>query len=324
MNPRKIPVIDLAPYATGVEKHRVAAEVARACETVGFLVITGHGVSSAVLDGIVDATRRFFALPEATKAGLVSPDPDVFRGYSRLESKSLAKSKSTEWQPDLREAFTVNRVQDKSDPYYRDPAAGKLFSPNIWPDEALVPGFAAAFTAYYLALDELATTLMRVFAVALDLPETFFDDKVDRHFSNLTAYHYPPQSAPPRPGQLRGGAHTDFGSLTLVYASPSARGLQAWSGTEWEDVPTVPGTFVVNIGDLMAQWSNDRWVSTLHRVANPLDAASNQSRYSIAFFHQPNYDVLIKSLDMLNVPKYPPITSGEHLRRKITAMRTQG
>ena len=151
---------------------------------------------------MVDATRRFFALSDVTKAGLVTPDPDVFRGYSRLESESLAKSKGTEWEPDLREAFTINRVQDKSDPYYRNPAAGKLFSPNIWPDEANVPGFAAAFTVYYLALDKLATMLMRVFASALDLPENFFDDKVDRHFSNLSAYHYPPLRAPPRPGQL--------------------------------------------------------------------------------------------------------------------------
>jgi isopenicillin N synthase-like dioxygenase len=158
--------------------------------------------------------------------------------------------------------------------------------------------------------------------LALDLPEHFFDDKVDKHFSNLCAYHYPPMSAPPAPGQLRGGAHTDFGSLTLVYGHPSARGLQVRSGEGWDDVPSVPGTFVVNIGDLMAQWTNDRWVSTMHRVANPPDADWNVSRYSLVFFHQPNYDVMVESLDRKNAAKYAPITSGEHLVRKLSAMRS--
>jgi len=127
---------------------------------------------------------------------------------------------------------------------------------------------------------------------------------------------------PPSPGQLRGGAHTDFGSLTLVRGHPSVRGLQVWNGAAWEDVPDAPDTFVVNLGDLMAQWTNDRWRSTLHRVANPEDAAWNRSRFSLIFFHQPNFDLSIESLDRDNPAKYPPVTSGEHLLRKLTAMKT--
>src|SRR5262249_40240012 len=157
---------------------------------------------------------------------------------------------------------------------------------------------------------------MRAFALALELPEHFFDDKIDKHFSNLVAYHYPPLDVPPLPGQLRGGAHTDFGSLTLLYAWPSVAGLQVFDGRDWRDVPAVPDTFVVNLGDLMAQWTNDRWVSTLHRVVNPSGPEQNVSRMSIAFFHQPNFDALIECLDHKAAPKYQPTTSGEHLRQK--------
>ena len=152
-------------------------------------------------------------------------------------------------------------------------------------------------------------------------PKSFFDQKVDKHFTNLVAYHYPPMPAAPKPGQLRGGAHTDFGSLTLVHGHPSARGLQVWNGSDWEDVPIVPGALVVNLGDLMAQWTNDLWVSTLHRVANPPESEWDKARYSLIFFHQPNYDCPIESLDQSKPAKYPPVTSGEHLRRKLSAMR---
>lgn len=320
---RTVPVIDLTPYRTGTDKNAVVRQVADACERIGFLIISGHGIADDTMSRMLDASRRFFALPFETKAAVRSSDPAVFRGYHGVETKSLAKSLGNDVPPDLRESFTINRVQDKSDPYFHNPAAGKIFAENVWPDEALVPGLKDAFTDYYLALSDLSCTLMRIFALALDLPEHFFDDKVDKHFTNLSTYHYPPMSRAPKPGQLRGGAHSDFGSLTLVYGYPSARGLQVWTGTEWEDVPVEPGTFVVNLGDLMAQWTNDRWVSTMHRVANPPEGEWDQSRYSIVFFHQPNYDVVVESLDRKNPAKYPPVTSGEHLVRKLSAMHVK-
>ncbi|MEV8195645.1 MULTISPECIES: 2OG-Fe(II) oxygenase family protein [Rhodococcus] len=133
-------------------------------------------------------------------------------------------------------------------------------------------------------------------------------------------YHYPPMSAAPLPGQLRGGAHTDFGSLTLLYGEPSVRGLQIWNGEEWEDAPVVDGAIVINIGDLMQRWTNDEWNSTLHRVANPIDGEWDRARYSMAFFHQPHHDAVIESLDLAHEAKYPPITSGEHFQRKLDAL----
>lgn len=318
---RIVPVIDVAPYLDGSDKEGVARQVAAACENIGFLVISGHGVPQATIDAVLDTSKEFFALSNEAKRQYLPAQDSGFRGYMELANMSLGQSLGNATPPDLREGFTINRVQDKSDAYYSNPAAGRLFAPNIWPSEAEAPGLKAAWTEYYLALDKLTFSMMRIFALALGLPETFFDDKVDKHFTNFVAYHYPPMTKPPLPGQLRGGAHTDFGSMTLVYGSPSAAGLQVWNGTEWEDVPIVPGTFVVNLGDLMAQWTNDRWVSTLHRVVNPPEGDWDKARYSLVFFHQPNYDALIESLDPDHPAKYPPVTSGEHLKRKLTAMR---
>jgi isopenicillin N synthase-like dioxygenase len=317
-----VPIIDLRPYRDGSDKARVAKQVGDACEKIGFLVVTGHGIPEGTTRTLVDAAQRFFALPTSVKSTVKPIEPGVFRGYSELAKMALSKSLGVKASPDLREGFTINRVQEKSDPYYSNPKAGRIFADNVWPREQDVPGFREAFTNFYFVAEELATTLMRIFALALELPEQFFDDKIDKHFSNLCAYHYPPMLTPPQPGQLRGGAHTDFGSLTLVYGYPTSKGLQVWNGESWDDVPSVPNSFVVNIGDLMAQWTNDRWVSTLHRVANPAEADWGASRYSIVFFHQPNYDVVVENLDRENAPKYPPITSGEHLVRKLSAMRS--
>ncbi len=304
---REVPVIDLNPYLSGAGKDAVVRQVADACARIGFLVVSGHGVPETVIGNMLAASRAFFVLPVESKLEACPPDPSVFRGYSPMADRSLGQSMGVEAAPDLREGFVVG-------------GASPSTASNIWPDAA---GFREACGAYYRALDALAGSLMRIFALALGLPETFFDRKVDHQFSDLVAYHYPPMPAEPRPGQLRGGAHTDFGSLTLVYGDPSARGLQVWTGRDWEDIPVVPGAFVVNLGDLMAQWTNDLWVSTLHRVVNPAGADWNRSRYSLVFFHQPNSDVLIESLDRANPAKYQPITSGEHLRRKLDAMKIE-
>ena len=319
---RSVPIIDLAPYLSGSDKASVARQVKAACESIGFLVVSNHGVPQDTIDAVIKATTQFFALPQEVKSTVKPSEKGVFRGYSELANMALGKSLGVvDAAPDLREGFSINRV-DKDDPYYRRTDFGKIFADNVWPDDSIAPGFRTAFTNYYREMQRLAGDLMRIFALALGFPETYFDDKVDKHFSNMGAYHYPPMTEQPKPGQLRGGAHTDFGSLTLVYGQPSIKGLQVWNGSEWEDVPEAPGTFVVNLGDLMQQWTNDLWRSTLHRVANPVESEWHKSRISLIFFHQPNYDLVIESLDRDNPAKYPPITSGEHLVRKLTAMRT--
>jgi isopenicillin N synthase-like dioxygenase len=143
----------------------------------------------------------------------------------------------------------------------------------------------------------------------------------------MSAIHYPPLQEPPKPGQMRGGAHTDFGSLTIVQRDQAPGGLQVLIDGTWVNAPYVEDSFVINIGDLMAEWTNDRWVSTIHQVGLPErleDAMSD--RLSLIFFHQPNYDAEITVLDSCcgpdNPPKYEPTTSGAHIARKIAAMRS--
>ena len=176
-------------------------------------------------------------------------------------------------------------------------------------------------------MESLAERLMRIFALALGMPEKFFADKIDRHITAMRLNHYAEATRPPLPDQLRAGAHSDYGSLTILLATAGAGGLQVrGSDGAWCDVEPVPDTFIVNLGDLMAQWTNDRWVSTLHRVANPApDRRAGSRRASIAFFHQPNHDALIECLPTCrrpdDPPRYAPTTSGAHLLAK-TAKET--
>lgn len=195
----------------------------------------------------------------------------------------------------------------------------------MWPDG--LPAFQATWTAYYRRMEGLATTPMRIFAMGLGMDEHYFDDKIDRHITNFSVLHYPPQHEAPLPGQLRAGAHTDYGSLTIVKPDAAQGGLQVLAKDgRWLDVPHMPDAFVVNLGDLMAEWTNDRWVSTLHRVVNPSRAAGEAARrISMTFFHQPNYDAVVPCLptcaDAGRPPRYGTTTSGEHVWMKINKQR---
>jgi isopenicillin N synthase-like dioxygenase len=152
------------------------------------------------------------------------------------------------------------------------------------------------------------------------LPEDYFEPAIDRHITNLCLNYYPPRRTPPLPGQLRRGAHTDYGSLTILHQDDAPGGLQVRVSDDWADVPHIPGSYVINIGDLMARWTNDRWVSTVHRVINPAAADAGRERLSIPFFHQPNHDALIECLPSCATearpPRYAPVTSGEWVRRQ--------
>jgi isopenicillin N synthase-like dioxygenase len=213
---------------------------------------------------------------------------------------------------------------DPVDPGYATAiAAGQHFVPNLWPSRP--HDIRPVLTAYYRAMSNLALTMMRIFALGLGLDENYFDRKIDRHISRLRLRNYPPQDATPLPGQLRAGAHSDYGSLTILATEDRPGGLQAHNAAgDWVDVPIFPGCFIVNIGDLMARWTNDAWVSTLHRVVNPPpDAGAESRRLSLVFFHNPNYDAEVSCIPTCvkpgETPKYPSTTSGEHLRRLFLA-----
>ena len=229
MSTHSIPIIDVAPFreGNGIEKQRVPAEVDAACESLGFLTIVGHGVSNDLVERTRVVSEEFFALPVDEKLKARRPAPEVFRGYLEFASQTLAYAPSKPGElnrrpvatlPDLREIFVMNRVEVSDDEYFTRPAARNLFHPNIWPDRPVE--MREIWTEYYREMERLAGTLMRIFAIALDLKEDFFDDKIDKHFTNMEAFYYPGQPEEPPPEQLRTGPHTDYGSLSILYAYP--------------------------------------------------------------------------------------------------------
>lgn len=320
-----VPIIDVSPYLSGREAHRgdVAEQIDRACRDIGFLVVSGHGISPELVDAMDDASRAFFDLPLEEKMRVVCPAPDVTRGYYPLEEESVARSRGEYAPGDLNESFMVGPMNVEPDEYHHGPAAGHHFAPNLWPERP--SSLREVYTAYFEAMTGLANALMRLFALALHQPETFFDDMIDRPISRIRVRNYPAPCKPPAPGQLRVGAHSDYGSLTILKTEDKPGGLQVFNKAgEWVDVPTVPGCFIVNLGDLMARWTNDYWVSTLHRVVNPpMERAAGSRRQSLVFFHNPNYDAVIECIPScrseVGPAKYPATTSGEHLRSRFVS-----
>ena len=321
-----VPLIDIAPYRAGTPEGKVAVAraVDQACRDIGFLVITGHGVPDDVIEAVQDVSRRFFDLPLEAKLRVERPAPNISRGYVGVEGETVGRSRGdTSVAGDLNESFIAGPPEIPEPAYAFAPEAGNHFAPNLWPAE--LPEMEGTYTAYYREVDRLAVELMRIFALALGLDEDYFDPTIDRTISRIRVRNYPALDHDPEPGQLRAGAHSDYGTLTILLAEDRPGGLQVANASGgWVDVPIVPGCFIVNIGDLMARWTNDRWVSTLHRVGNPpADQYARSRRQSVVYFHNPNYDALITAIPTCVPPGaepiYEPITSGDHLRQLFTA-----
>jgi isopenicillin N synthase-like dioxygenase len=315
-----VPVIDIAPFLNGdaAAKQAIARQVGQACRDIGFLVITGHGVDADLIARTRAVSRDFFDLPLADKQRVARPAKDVTRGYIGLDEESLARSRDPQaYGSDLNESLMIGPVD--APPPETAARGGQHFAPNLWPDQPAE--LRAVWSDYYRAMGSLAQSLMRIFALALNLPEQHFDPMLTHHISRLRVRNYPAQATEPAPGQIRAGAHSDYGSLTILATEDKPGGLQVCNSQgEWVDVPIVPDCFIVNIGDLLARWTNDTWVSTLHRVVNPpAGAGDGARRQSLVFFHNPNHDARIESLVPGQTPKYPPTTSGEHLRRLFQA-----
>jgi isopenicillin N synthase-like dioxygenase len=321
--PAAVPVIDLAPFATGspAARRAVAAEVGRACADIGFFTVVGHGVPAALVERMARVSRAFFDLPLEDKLRVKRPRPEQSRGYIGIGDENLAYSRGDTGATDLKEFFAIGPVDVPDEPYYRRPEAYPSFAPNVWPERP--HGFREAWTAYYRAMEGLAGITMRLLARALDLPEDFFRDKTDRHISGIRVINYPDQPTEPLPGQLRAGPHTDYGAVTILCSDDAPGGLQVLDRSgDWRDVEPPGDGFVLNIGDLMQRWTNDRWLSTMHRVVNPpREAARGSRRQSIVFFHQPNYDAVVECLPSCcgpgDPPRYEPVTSGQHRLAKF-------
>jgi isopenicillin N synthase-like dioxygenase len=321
------PIVDLARFegASPADKVALAAEVDQICRATGFLALAGHGVPEAVIDAAWSKAQAFFDLPAEEKQRARAPYPGYPYGYLGPQLESLAKSRNVDAPPDLKESF--NGGPERPPEGMTDPEAlAFCYAATIWPDAP--EGFVAAWRSYYAAMEDLATRIMRLFATALGLPEDYFASFIDAPVSALRALNYPRQDAAPEPGQIRAGAHTDYGSLTILLPQAGSQGLEILTPDgAWIPVPPQPGAFVINIGDLMARWTNDRWVSTLHRVVNPSpEHGGNSRRQSMAFFHQPSWDAEIRVLEACLVPgetpKYGPVRSGPYLMGKFKSTTT--
>ena len=322
-----IPVIDIEPFLRGTAagREQVPAQVRGAAERIGFFAIDGHGVPRATMDALYETAHAFFALPLEEKQRVAPPRPDYPRGYKAVGFEALAAGNEADTPPDLKEYYHFGRALVPDEAYYTGEQGRRHFFANQWP--ARPEGFAAAANAYYREMENLSRTLCRISALALDLPEQFFDARIDRHITAARINFYPRQDDPPAEGQLRAGAHTDYGMLTIL-SGESAPGLQVRTRAgEWVDVSTDKYRFVCNIGDLLMRWTNDRWVSNTHRVLNPpREIAQASSRMSIAFFHHPNYDAKIECIPGCAGdarPKYAPVLSGEFRNYKYAVTREQ-
>ena len=317
-----IPAIDIGAFTAGEQNaiKTIAGDVDWACRNIGFLLISNHGVSQELINDAFAVSMGFFELPIEEKNRLRPTDASIPRGYQAFASRNLAKTFGIDAPPDLREQFFIGPPSIDRARVSKLPQAQIFYAENIWPQQP--PRFRSVFERYYEAMNELSKQLMKIFAVALELPADYFDDKIDCHFNTCPTNHYPVVRQH-EPGQLRAGEHTDFGSLTILAFNDAPGGLQVRMPDEsWFDVRAQPGQLVVNIGDMMARWTNDRWKSTIHRVVNPAQSSAQiHHRQSIGYFLHPNFDTEVACLESCqgpnNPPRYAPIMAGEHMREKL-------
>lgn len=320
-----LPVVDFARFLHGGEADRrcVGEEIDAACREVGFLVLTGHGMSDALVDDTREAFRAFFDQPLAYKSRYAKEPSAGAAGYSGVGDTALARTRGDAAPADLNETFNVAAPHvDRADPYFTGPRGAPFFPVNRFPD---VPAeFETLCRRYYAAAYGLAMDVLRASALGLGLAEHFFDDKADRAIATLVARNYPPQPETPAIGQLRAAAHTDFGTMTLLAAEDRPGGLEVRTKSgEWLAVAPPRSTFVVNIGDMMAAWTAQRWISTLHRVANPpVAAGASARRISLVFFMNPNYDAVIEPIPRDgDASRRASMTAGEYYLGRMRRLR---
>jgi isopenicillin N synthase-like dioxygenase len=298
-----IPVIDINPFLScGVRA--VARQWDAAMREFGFAIVAGHGIPEPLLNGVYAQAQQFFALPDSEKMKVCFGDMLSGQGYLPLGNETVGRARDARSRPDLCESLT----------FCGTPGNGRA---NLWPDR---PGFRATVEDYMRAAERLAHDLMRLSAAALELPDGYFDPFFTHMTSDLRCVLYPDQPDAPEAGQLRYGPHTDFSGFTILRQDAAPGGLEVKTREGWIPVRPVPGTLVINAGDLIQRWTNDRWVSNIHRVVNPpRDRASGTRRLSIVLFTGPNLDAAIQTLPTCGPSKYPTIVTGDHVAQRVAA-----
>ncbi|THT98248.1 isopenicillin N synthase family oxygenase [Lampropedia puyangensis] len=302
-----LPIIDIGPLRTGdvAAQRGVAQQLGQACQERGFFYVVNHGVDSALIESVFACSRAFFSQEDAAKNALDKRHSMCNRGYEPLRAQTLEAGAA----PDLKESFYIGAEVPADDPR----VLAKRFNtgPNQWPEQPTQ--FRTVMQAYYTQAYALGARLIRAFGLSLGVEDDYFDAYLHEAAATLRLLHYPPQPVQPAEREQGCGAHTDFGGLTLLLQD-QAGGLQVWDTlhNNWMDAPPVDGAYVVNIGDLMARWTNDHYVSTLHRVIN----RSGGQRYSVPFFFtgNPLHEIrcIPSCLTKGQQPKYPTVTVEQH------------
>jgi isopenicillin N synthase-like dioxygenase len=299
----KIPVIDYGPYFAGEPgaEEAIAEQVRHACETVGFLYALNHGVPQTVIDRGFAASRQFHALPLDTKLKLRLNDNNI--GYMPMNaSVQGASTVHTATKPNQNESFFISHDRGPDHPDVQ--AALPLRGRNQWPDG--MPELRADMMAYFHALGAMCDRMLPPFAVALGMPPDWFAPFfANEGHANLRFLHYPPQQDTSE-NTFGAAPHTDNSFMTaLARTDVPGLAVRLPSG-EWFAPPVIPGTFLINLGNMMRRWSNDRFLSTPHGVINE----SGTDRYSIAYFHSPNPASVIECLpgcvSETEPARYPP------------------
>ncbi len=307
-----LPLIDIGALASPdpADWRGVAAEIDAALRSWGFLYIVNHGVPDAQITKAFGLAKALFDLPLAQKQAIDIRASRWHHGWGGVGVEQLEDG----MPGDLKESFDMGRHLELDHPLTQ--RGLMVYGPNQYPD---IAGWREAVDAHYELMLGLGLRMLGAVAVALDLPSDFFSSKFKNTVSVLRFLHYPPASARTTPDQLGAGAHSDYGCMTLL-AQDDIGGLQVLSPDDtWIDATPVPGAFVVNIGDMMALWTNDRYRATKHRV----QSAAESERYSIPFFVEPDYDtrveVIASCLPAGSEPRYKPVISGEYLMSRFAA-----
>ncbi|KAF9268193.1 Clavaminate synthase-like protein [Marasmius fiardii PR-910] len=324
----RIPVINFANFRnakSSAKKQKTADEIVDAFKESGFIYVEGHGIPAETISNVFKKSGNFFKLPTEVKEKLAWEDPRSNRGYVQIGRERVTQSKDADEiaqlrakAPDYKESMEIGRDWDSE---WR----------NMWPTENDAPGFKSTMLNFYRSCHDLHVEMMRSVALGLGLEERFFDQMIDHQCHNLRLLSYPPikRALLDGEGQARAGAHSDYGTLTLLFQD-SVGGLQVRNpntGSYVAAVP-IPGTIVINVGDLLARWSNDVLRSTLHRVVAPSHKindtkAVTPGRQSIAFFCNPNFDAEISCLPTCGPEaKYPPVNTGDYIVGRLTMTYT--
>jgi isopenicillin N synthase-like dioxygenase len=319
-------VVDITAWTEGgseAEKQAVATAIDAACREVGFIQILGHGIPRSVTDGLAGAMDDFFGQDLETKSRSIAPK-GTNRGYTAPKAESLSLSlgvESASRMNDFFEAFNVGLATSDFPGLDLDPME---YAENVWPP---VPGYEEAVAAYFAEAGRVARVLTRIFARALDLPADFFEQYTDHSIDVLRMNNYAlPPGTVDLDGDLTGmGEHTDFGIVTVLWAD-QVKGLQvlASDGT-WNDVSPADDALLINLGDVTTRWTNERWMSTLHRVKPPIVDGTIERRRSAAYFHDGNADAVIAPLPSCvtpgELPLYDTVTVSEHIAQKLAGSR---